>query len=231
MIGPRSRLWFATLITVVLAASFVDGGGHPAAAAAAGAEDQDLKARKLFAAGDYRQALEIYVNLYAETLHPTYLRNIGRCQQNLGEADKAIGSFREYLRKAKDLSPAQRQEIEGHIAEMEELKRKQAGGGGAGSSSTSPSASTSAAAGAASPAPVALAAPPPATSEPAPAALLSSPAPAPADDGGSPFYTRAWFWVVVGAVAAGTAATVFLLSRDTSQGPLDTLDLRGGQTP
>ena len=237
MIGLRSRLRFATAITVVLAAVFAvgGGGGRPATAAAAGAEDQDLKARKLFAAGDYRQALEIYVNLYAETLHPTYLRNIGRCQQNLGEADKAIGSFREYLRKAKDLSPAQRQEIEGYIAEMEELKRKQAGGGaGAGSSSTSPSTSTSSAgsgSGAASPAPVALAAPPPATSGPEPAALISSPAPAPADDGGSPFYTRAWFWVVVGAVAAGTVAAVFLLSRDSSNGPLDTLDLRGGQTP
>jgi len=211
MIGLRSRLRFAMLITVVLAAAFVVGG--EGAAAAAGAEDQDLKARKLFAAGDYRQALELYVNLYAETLHPTYLRNIGRCQQNLGEADKAIGSFREYLRKAKDLSPAQRQEIEGHIAEMEELKRKQAGGS------------------AAPPAPVALEAPPPATPAPAPAVLLSSPAPAPADDGGSPFYARAWFWVVVGAVAAGTIAAVFLLTRDSSKGPLDTLDLRQGQTP
>ena len=237
MIGLRSRLRFATLITVVLAAFFVDGGGRPtaaAAAAAASAEDQDLKARKLFAAGDYRQALELYVNLYAETLHPTYLRNIGRCQQNLGEADKAIGSFREYLRKAKDLSPAQRQEIEGYIAEMEELKRKQAGGGavaGPPSPSTSTSTSAAAGAGAAPPAPGALAAPPPATSGPAPAALLSSPAPAPADDGGSPFYTRAWFWVVVGAVAAGTVTAVFLLTRDDSKGPLDTLDLRGGQTP
>ena len=45
------------------------------------------------------------------------------------------------------------------------------------------------------------------------------------------FYTRAWFWVVVGAVAAGTVTAVFLLTRDTSQGPLDTLDLRGAQTP
>jgi tetratricopeptide (TPR) repeat protein len=228
MIGFRSRLRFATLITVVLAAASIVGGARPAAAAST-AEDQDLKARKLFAAGDYRQALEIYVNLYAETLHPTYLRNIGRCQQNLGEADKAIGSFREYLRKAKDLSPAQRQEIEGHIAEMEELKRKQAGGGaGAGSPSTSPSPGSGAAA---PPAPVALAAPPSATSEPAPAVLLSSPASAPAADGGSPFYTRVWFWVVVGAVATGTVAAVFLLSRDSSKGPLDTLDLRGGPTP
>ena len=231
MIGFRCRLRFATLITVVLAAASVAGGARPAAAATA--EDQDLKARRLFAAGDYRQALEIYVNLYAETLHPTYLRNIGRCQQNLGEADKAIGSFREYLRKAKDLSPAQRQEIEGHIAEMEELKRKQAGGGaGAGSPAASTSTSSAAGSGAAAPpAPVALAAPPPATSEPAPAALLSSPASGPADDGGSPFYTRAWFWVVVGAVAAGTVTAVVLLTRDSSKGPLDTLDLRGGQTP
>ena len=225
MIGLRSRLRFAMLITVVLAAAVVVGG--EGAAAAAGAEDQDLKARKLFAAGDYRQALELYVNLYAETLHPTYLRNIGRCQQNLGEADKAIGSFREYLRKAKDLSPAQRQEIEGHIAEMEELKRKQAGGGGAGSVRIHAAAAGSA------PRTRAGRARGAATRDvgPAPAALLSSPAPAPADDGGSPFYTRAWFWVVVGAVAAGTVATVFLLSRDSSKGPLDTLDLRGGQTP
>ena len=118
IIGLRSRLRFATAITVVLAATFAVGGGGGRPAAAAGAEDQILKAPrararararargKLFAAGDYRQALEIYVKLYAETLHPTYLRNIGRCQQNLGEAEKAISSFREYLRKAKDLTPS-----------------------------------------------------------------------------------------------------------------------------
>ena len=61
-------------------------------------------------------------------MHPTYLRNIARCHQNLGNADKAISSFREYLRKAQDLTPDQRAEIEGYIAEMEQLKQSQAGG-------------------------------------------------------------------------------------------------------
>ena len=63
-----------------------------------------MKARTHFAAGEYKQALDIYARLYAETMHPTYLRNIARCHQNLGDADKAISSFREYLRKARDLT-------------------------------------------------------------------------------------------------------------------------------
>ena len=97
-----------------------------AAPRAVAAEDEaaaDLKARTYFVSGEFKQALEIYTRLYVETMHPTYLRNIGRCQQNLGEPDKAIASFREYLRKAKDLSADQRAEIEGYIAEMEQLKQ------------------------------------------------------------------------------------------------------------
>src|SRR5688572_31942564 len=76
----------------------------------------DMRARTHFAAGEYKQALDIYARLYAETINPTYLRNIARCHQNLGDADKAISSFREYLRKARDLTPDQRAEIEGYIA-------------------------------------------------------------------------------------------------------------------
>ena len=85
----------------------------------AAADDGDeLKARTHFAAGEYKQALDIYARLYAETMHPTYLRNIARCHQNLGNADKAISSFREYLRKARDSRPISAREIEGYIAEM-----------------------------------------------------------------------------------------------------------------
>jgi hypothetical protein len=83
-----------------------------------------VKAREQFALGHYAEALEIYGKLYAETTHPTYLRNIGRCYQNLGEPDKAISSFREYLRQAKDLPADQRAQVEGYIREMEELKQK-----------------------------------------------------------------------------------------------------------
>ena len=90
-------------------------------------EDQrEANARQLFAVGKYGEALEIFGKLYAETAHPTYLRNIGRCYQNLGDPDRAIASFREYLRQARGVSDDQRKVIEGYIAEMEELKRKQA---------------------------------------------------------------------------------------------------------
>jgi hypothetical protein len=43
------------------------------AARAAGDEGAELKARTHFAAGEYKEALDIYARLYAETLHPTYL--------------------------------------------------------------------------------------------------------------------------------------------------------------
>jgi tetratricopeptide (TPR) repeat protein len=88
-------------------------------------DQQEVHARQLFAVGKYGEALELYSKLYAETAHPTYLRNVGRCYQNLGEPDKAISSFREYLRQARDLAPDQRRIVEGYIVEMESLKRKQ----------------------------------------------------------------------------------------------------------
>ena len=181
------------------------------AAAHAGTEKTEkLRARTHFAAGEYQQALEIYARLYAETMHPTYLRNIARCHQNLGNADKAISSFREYLRKAKDLSPDQRAEIEGYIAEMEQLKRSQAGGANA----------------------PPRAGPPAATAPPEPTPALVGPPTVSAsgarEDEGA-FYTRWWFWAVVAGVAAAGITTALLLRGDSgpSAGSVGALDLRG----
>jgi tetratricopeptide (TPR) repeat protein len=171
----------------------------------AAADDGDeLKARTHFAAGEYKQALDIYARLYAETMHPTYLRNIARCHQNLGNADQAISSFREYLRKARDLTPDQRAEIEGYIAEMEQMKR--------GKATTAP--------------PAAVA--PPAAAEPTPS-LVGPPtvtAGRSADEPG-PIYTRVWFWAVVAGVAAAGAFGVYALTADRSatHGSLGVLDL------
>jgi tetratricopeptide (TPR) repeat protein len=182
----------------------------PAAALAAGDEGAELKARTHFAAGEYKEALEIYARLYAETMHPTYLRNIARCYQNLGIPDKAISSFREYLRKARDLSPDQRAEIDGYLAEMEQLKQSKTSG-----PATAPSA------------------PPPAASPPPEAspALVGPPtvtASATRDDDGGGFYKRWWFWTIVAGVAIGGAATAFLLTHDSgpAAGNLGALDLR-----
>ena len=96
------------------------------ARAGAATDPREIKAREDFVGGRYQEALDLFAKLYAETLHPNYLRNIGRCYQNLGEPDQAITSFRDYLRKGKDISPAEHAEIDGYIAEMEALKRQRA---------------------------------------------------------------------------------------------------------
>jgi tetratricopeptide (TPR) repeat protein len=199
-----------TVMVVLCALAFSPG------AIAAGDDGAEMKARTHFAAGEYKEALEIYARLYAETMHPTYLRNIARCHQNLGNPDKAISSFREYLRKAHDLTPDQRKEIEGYIAEMEQLKRSKANG-----ATASSAAATSAPPPEARPAetPPVLVGPPTVT------ATRDEPA-----DGG-PFYTRAWFWVGAAVVVAGAVTGIVLLSADRSptHGGLGVVDFRNNR--
>jgi hypothetical protein len=110
---------FVVLITLLAAASAFAQDAAPQP------DEREVKARQLFAVGKYAEALDLYGKLYAETTHPTYLRNIGRCYQNLGEATKAISSFNEYLRQVRDLAPDQRALVEGYVREMEALKRRQ----------------------------------------------------------------------------------------------------------
>jgi hypothetical protein len=208
----------------------------PASVRAEG-EDLDLKARTLFGAGEYRAALEIYASLYAKTLHPTYVRNVGRCYQNLGEPDKAISSFKEYLRKAQKLDAKGRAEVEGYIKEMEELKRtrEREGAAPAEKPARPPAAAPS------------LEAPPPAEKpRPArpPAATPSLEAPAPAapppnatvaisaqpstsrGEDEAPVYTRWWFWSVLGVAATGAVVTaVVLSSQHGAAAPSPTTDL------
>jgi hypothetical protein len=180
--------------------------------ATAHAEDtREVEARKAYAAGRYKEAIDIYSNLYASTLHPTYLRNIGRCYHNLEEPQRAITSYQEYLRKA-NVTAAERSEVEGFIAQMEALKNRQAM--------------------AATPAPTPRVPAPPAPAVPAPAplapssALVATPPPsmarasssrvdlaarAPEPEAPSTrFYMRWWFWTLVGLAVAGGGAAIYL---------------------
>jgi hypothetical protein len=150
-------------------------------------DPREMQAREAFAAGSYKEALDIYTKLYAEKLHPTYLRNIGRCYQNLHESDRAISSFREYLRKAKDMPADERAEVEGYIKEMEDLQRQNA-------EAAKPV-----------PQPLPVTAPPVTpVAQPQPVLYVQQAAPVSEP---SPFYKRGWFWgVVAGVVVAGTVA-------------------------
>ncbi len=159
-------------------------------------DTRELKAREEFAAGRYQQALDLFAKLYAETLHPVYLRNIGRCYQNLGDPDRAIISFRDYLRKHKTISAEERKDVEAFIAEMEELKKQR------GASATPPPETSTAPPQAASTITPLPSAPEPASSGAAPEALVTVPGGG-AHEESSPVYTRWWFWTIVGAAAVG----------------------------
>jgi tetratricopeptide (TPR) repeat protein len=198
-LGIRARS-FAFVVALGLAAA------APARVHAA-PDARELKAREDFAAGRYEAALEIFARLYAETLHPNYLRNIGRCYQNLREPDRAITSFRDYLRKAKSISADEHAEIEGFIKEMEDLKRQQNGGSAAPVKASPEPASPPSAPPSAPP-------PPPVSPTTVNISLAAPPPEAARRDESPALYERWWFWAIVaGVVGAGVgvaaAAGVF----------------------
>jgi tetratricopeptide (TPR) repeat protein len=100
-----------------VAATFVLAANRPSMS-----DSREEVARAFFAAAKYQEAIDIYSQLFARYIHPDYIYNIGRCYQNMGDPDKALQSFHEFSRKAKNMDPALRKELESHIKEMEALK-------------------------------------------------------------------------------------------------------------
>jgi len=169
----------------------------------------EMKAREAFASGRYDDALGLFAKLYAETLHPVYLRNIGRCHQKMRQPEKAIDKFREYLAKEKKISAEERKEIDGYIKEMEVMQEEQA------KQATPPPPANP-------PPPVTpinqtpppppnyyAAQPPPPTTTTS-ATLVSQPPPA---EEGAPIYKKWWFWTGIGVVVAGAVVATVLISQ------------------
>jgi hypothetical protein len=195
----------------------------------------EMKAREAFAAGRYDEALQTFAKLYAETLNPIYLRNIGRCQQKLKQPDKAIDAFHDYLIKGgKKISADEKAEINGYIKEMEALRDEQAAKQQPAPPVTPvvpvqpiqppqpegppPGYTAQPAIGYPGP-PGAQTAYPPGTEQQQPSgALVAQPEqPQPASSG--PVYTKWWFWTIVGAVVVGGVVTAVVLSSGTSKPP------------
>jgi tetratricopeptide (TPR) repeat protein len=184
----------------------------------------ELKARENFAAGRYAEALDIFAKLYAETLHPVYLRNIGRCQQGLRQPQKAIDAFRDYLAKEKKISADERAEIEGYIKEMEALRDEQA------RQAQAPVVPIAPATPPAAPGPPPTGYAPPAGPEPtstASASLVAQPAPAPGSES-TPVYKKWWFWTLVGAAVAGGVIAAVVINSGTIKPPCPTSTSCGG---
>lgn len=200
-IGTFAR--FLTLALVVVSAVLPAGLLAPSKAYGVPKDPRELRAREAFGAGRYRDALDLFVKLYGETLHPNYLRNIGRCQQNLNEIDPAISSFREYLRQAKNLKGAERAEVEGFIADLEAQKRRAQDKPG----SLPPPPADSPQPPPPHPSPAVLSIPAPA--EPAAEAVRLGPTQPTSTE--TPMYKTWWFWTGVGVVVAAGVTTVLVL--------------------
>ena len=179
---------------------------------------------------------QTFAKLYAETLNPIYLRNIGRCQQKLKQPDKAIDAFHDYLIKGgKKISADEKAEINGYIKEMEALRDEQASKQQAAPPPVAPVAPvqpiqpiqpaqpegpppgyTAQPAGAypGTPGPPGYQ---PGTDQQQPSgALVAQPTePQPASSG--PVYTKWWFWTIVGVVVVGGVVTAVALGSGTSK--------------
>jgi hypothetical protein len=190
----------------------------------------EMKARESFAAGRFDEALELFAKLYAETLNPIYLRNIGRCHQKLREPQKAIDAFHDYLAKGKKISADERAEIDGYVKEMEALRDEQAKQAApvppvqpiAAQLSAAPPLASAAPPPAYAAPPPAYAAPPPAYAAPPPqqgsATLVAQPGP-PAAPASSPIYERWWFWTAIGVVVVGGVVAALLIPGGTTKPP------------
>jgi len=184
--------------------------------AAKGDNATEMKAREAFAAGRYDDALELFAKLYAQTLNPIYLRNIGRCHQKMRQPEKAIDKFNEYLAKEKKISADERKEIDGYIKEMETLRDEQARQNtpppppnpnppvtpiNAGNNPPPPNYNY-------------YPPPPPPQTGTTSGTLVAQPQPLQED---APIYKKWWFWTGVGALVVTTVIVAVVLSSGTSR--------------
>jgi hypothetical protein len=98
------------------------GGSAPALGQTGDPRPREAKAA--CAAGEIQKGIRLLADLFADTEDWNWVYNQGRCYQQNGWADEAIERFNEYLRRAKDLTPAERAEVEKFIAELEPRRQR-----------------------------------------------------------------------------------------------------------
>jgi hypothetical protein len=168
----------------------------PALSQPAASKVKEMAARKAFAAGDWDKALDLFSDLYAETLHPVYLRNIGRCHQKKRDPQKALDAFHDYLAKSKSVSADERREIDGYMKEMESLRDELA------QKAVRDQQAVQAKTERPLPPPPPLAA----------TTLATEPVPPAAE----PVYKKWWLWTALGAVVAGGIVAAVVVSKSGS---------------
>jgi hypothetical protein len=151
-------------------------------AQAAGKESKERAARKACLSGDYAKGVGILSDLFIETEDANYIFNQARCFEQNSRCEEAIGRFREFLRKATAITPADRADTEKHIADCQALLGQKIAPAPTSDSAVAVAPKTEAAPPAPAAPPAALN-PPPAPTSPPPAAaslLPARPSPPPA---------------------------------------------------
>jgi tetratricopeptide (TPR) repeat protein len=163
---------------------------------------KEKAAKKACAMGDFQKGADILTDLFVETNDTTYVYNQARCYQQNNRWEQAISRFREFLRKAKDLSESDRIDTDRQIADCEASLAKV---------SPPPVAPLP-------PAPVAHVETPPPAPEPSAPEVSSTPAPQPPADGsrGKGLRVTGVILAVVGVAAIGTGVGLALKSNGLS---------------
>jgi tetratricopeptide (TPR) repeat protein len=174
------------------------------------AKQHHAEGSKLYDLAEYEAALREFKEAYRAIGDPAFLFNIAQCHRKLGHAQDAITFYRNYLRRAPHA--ANRAEVERLIGELERTPAAPLPAEAPAAPAPPPAAPP-----AAPPAPALAPAPAAAGGEPALIAVpAGAPPPAPAE---TPFYKRGWFWIVTGAVVAGTATTLIVLHERSTSSP------------
>jgi hypothetical protein len=74
-------------------------------------ESVEMQAKKTCASGDFRKGVDLLADLYIRSDDATYVYNQGRCYEQNHQWKGAIDRFREYLRKAGDVTPDVTKEV------------------------------------------------------------------------------------------------------------------------
>jgi tetratricopeptide (TPR) repeat protein len=111
----RSWTVFAGVSVILLA-------GQQASAAKPQAKER--AAKKACLSGDYVKGVAILAELYVDTNDQNFLFNQGRCYEQSIKFSEAAERFKEYLRKAPNLSDSEKAVVDKHIADCEAAAAK-----------------------------------------------------------------------------------------------------------
>jgi hypothetical protein len=116
--------WSAFLLAAAVAWAPLPAAAQTAPTGQPSDDPRPREARAACAAGEIQKGIRILADLYADDEDLTWVYNQGRCYQQNGWADEAIERFQEYLRRAKDITPAERAEVEKFIGELETRRQR-----------------------------------------------------------------------------------------------------------